>query len=341
MHEKIINLYNFMENWFFHNNDSTDNMNDMHYYFNEQSENDENSYISNSYNNRSTLVQDELNARHEESHSHSNESENPSKTPAIAQAVEVNGENENLNKTIKNDEGSSPSSDKNKENVNNKNMSTKENSNLNEEINIVKEPENSNKKEEVKNKKELIFQIVKTKPSYFKYESAKKHWKTKISQSSILDLNDLIECSDLPNKDEIKIHKPNSLLFSANAKDSDNCIFLEKNLRTIFTIGKEKYANQKNNDINISKIYDYFEKIGYDNLSDKMLEIKNFLEMKYEDYIKKFYESEEFINFKKLKITRFYDEETKKQEGIAISDYLGLIRLFRKKRKRDKLAEDI
>ncbi len=66
-----------------------------------------------------------------------------------------------------------------------------------------------------------------------------------------------------------------------------------------------------------------------------MLEIKNFFEMKYEDLIKKFYESDEFINFKNEEKTLFFDKGTKKQEGFAISEDLGLIRIFRRKRKRD------
>jgi hypothetical protein len=66
-----------------------------------------------------------------------------------------------------------------------------------------------------------------------------------------------------------------------------------------------------------------------------MLEIKNLLEMTYEDFIKKFYESEEFISFKNEETTKFYDEGTKKQEGFTISEDLGLIKIFRRKGKRE------
>lgn len=81
--------------------------------------------------------------------------------------------------------------------------------------------------------------------------------------------------------------------------------------------------------MNISK------KLGNNNLSDKMLEIKNLFEMTYEDFIKKFYESVDFIAFKNEERTKFYDEGTKKQEGFAISEDLGLIKIFRKKGKRE------
>ena len=179
------------------------------------------------------------------------------------------------------------------------------------------------------------FQTKKTPLSYWRFDAAKKHWKTKISNISTDYINKKIKRSDLLEEYKKKIHKPNSLLFTANVKELDNCDFLEKDLRTIFTIGKENNPNQQNNEYNISKIYEYFEKVGYNNLSDKMLEIKNFLEMKYEDLIKKFYESDEFINFKNEEKTLFFDKGTKKQEGFAISEDLGLIRIFRRKRKRD------
>ena len=220
-------------------------------------------------------------------------------------------------------------------NGNNKNISTKENSNENEETKKLQVSKNLNKEEEMKMGKTPKFQTKKTPLSYWRFDAAKKHWKTKISNISTDYINKKIKRSDLLEEYKKKIHKPNSLLFTANVKELDNCDFLEKDLRTIFTIGKENNPNQQNNEYNISKIYEYFEKVGYNNLSDKMLEIKNFLEMKYEDLIKKFYESDEFINFKNEEKTLFFDKGTKKQEGFAISEDLGLIRIFRRKRKRD------
>jgi len=220
-------------------------------------------------------------------------------------------------------------------NGNNKNISTKENSNENEETKKLQVSKNLNKEEEMKMGKTPKFQTKKTPLSYWRFDAAKKHWKTKISNISTDYINKKIKRSDLLEEYKKKIHKPNSLLFTANVKELDNCDFLEKDLRTIFTIGKENNPNQQNNEYNISKIYEYFEKVGYNNLSDKMLEIKNFFEMKYEDLIKKFYESDEFINFKNEEKTLFFDKGTKKQEGFAISEDLGLIRIFRRKRKRD------
>jgi len=260
--------------------------------------------------------QNELDQNYEEIHSYSNENNYP---PNI-QENKINIDNEILYEF-------------NNENI--KNISTKENSNENKETKNEKVPKHSSSKEEAKIGKIPKFQTKIASLSYWRFDSAKKYWKTKISNISTYFINKKIRTSDMPKEYKKKIHKPNSLLFSANVKESDNCAFLEKDLRTIFTIGKENSSNQKDNDYNISKIFEYFEKIGYNNLSDKMLEIKNFFEMKYENLIKKFYESDEFINFKKEEKTVFFDRGTKEQEGFSISENLGLIRLFKRKRKRD------
>ena len=220
-------------------------------------------------------------------------------------------------------------------NGNNKNISTKENSNENEETHKLQVSKNTKKEEKIKTGKTPKFQTKNTTLSYWRFDAAKKLWKTKISNNSTDYINKVIKSSDMPEEYKKKIHKPNSKLFTANVKESDNCDFLEKDLRTIFTIGKESNPNQQNNENNISKIYEYFEKVGYNNLSDEMLGIKKYFEMKYEDLIKQFYKSDELINFKKEEKTIFFDKGTKEQEGFAISEDLGLIRIFRRKRKRD------
>jgi len=260
--------------------------------------------------------QNGLDSQNEEDHSYSDENNYCLKI----QKSKVNGDNQILLEF---------------NNGNNKNISTKENSNENEETKKLQVSKNLKKEEDMKMGKTPKFQTKRTPLSYWRFDAAKKHWKTKISNISTDYINKKIKRSDLLEEYKKKIHKPNSLLFTANVKELDNCDFLEKDLRTIFTIGKENNPNQQNNEYNISKIYEYFEKVGYNNLSDKMLEIKNFFEMKYEDLIKKFYESDEFINFKNEEKTLFFDKGTKKQEGFAISEDLGLIRIFRRKRKRD------
>ena len=243
------------------------------------------------------------------------------------------------NEKIKNGEDSSPSGDKNieNENENNNKNSTAENSNI-KKTEILKVPENQNLKEEVKSKKKPIFQekdITSNKTFDWRFDYAKKYWKAKISQDLTECINQSIKNSDLPKNLKKTISKPDSLLFTSNVNESDNCYFLEQDLKTILTFGKGETRKISNNYDNISKIYKFFKKIGYNNLSDKMLEIKNLFEMKYEEFIKKFYESDEFENFKNEENTIFYDEGTKEKEGFAISENYGLIRILRGKRKRD------
>ena len=249
-----------------------------------------------------------------------------------------NYEEPHSNEIIKLGEDSSPSGDKNKENEFSNKISTAENSNENKERGIVKVPEKSNLKEEVKSEKKPIFQeknIASSKSIEWRFDYEKKYWKAKISQNLTECLNEKIKNSDLPKKLKKTISKPDSLLFTANVTESDNCIFLEQDLRTILTFSKEETKKIRNNFVNISKIYEFFEKIGYNNLSEKMLEIKNLFELKYEDFIKKFYESDEFDNFKNEENTIFYDEGKKKKEGFTISEKYGLLRILGGKRKRD------
>lgn len=175
-------------------------------------------------------------------------------------------------------------------------------------------------------------------PSYWRFDMAKKHFKSKIIEFGNDWINEKIQNSDLPEELKKKIHKPNSLLFTANVKVKDNYNFLKDNLIKIFTIGKEKEDLQKQNEYNILKIFEYFEKVRNNILTDNLREIKDFFEMNYEDLIRKFYESDKFTEFKEDSKTKFYDEGTIKQEGFSLLKDFGLIKLFmmlKKKRKRD------
>ena len=311
-------------------NDLTYNRNETGFPLEERSENDDSSYTFNSKKIPSFL-RDKLDDRNEEVVLYSNENKDSSNL----QMIEKIGDNENLGESIKIDEDSSPSLNKNKENEKTKNISTKENSKENEEPKIEKVVNNLNNENEVKTTKIIKFNPAVTRPRYWRLDYAKKYWKTNITQSLTNYINKKIKNSDLPEEYKLKIHKPNSDLFSANTKESDNYVFLSKDIRTVLVIGKEEdYDNQKNNDDNISNIYEYFEKIRCNKLTEKMLEIKNFFEMKYEDFIRMFYESDKFITFKQKEITKFYDEGTRKQEGFKISEDYGLIKLLKRKRER-------
>ena len=162
----------------------------------------------------------------------------------------------------------------------------------------------------------------------------KKHWKSHINNYGKDIINKEIKESDLPNELKKIIHKPDSLKFTANVTVSENFKFLSLSLREVFTLGKQSGKLPRQNDENISAIFNYFEK---NNLSESMKRIKSFFEMSYEDLIKSFYDSPKFTEFKDNEKTKFYDDNTIKQEGFSLLEQYGLIKLFKmlqKKRSR-------
>ncbi len=173
-------------------------------------------------------------------------------------------------------------------------------------------------------------------PSYFRLDMAKKHFKVQISQFATVKLNNLIEKSGLPNELKQAVHLPNSKEFTSKVTDSFNYKCLSLRLREIFIIGKEKLQSQNNEYFN--KIFEYFEKMGTDNLPESLKEIKEFLEMKYEHLIMKFYDSFEFNIFKEDNRSKFFNDGIKAEKGFSVLENYGLIRLFKmigRKRRRD------
>ena len=166
-------------------------------------------------------------------------------------------------------------------------------------------------------------------PSYFRMDMAKKYYKTKISQFATNKLNKYIKKSNLPFKLKKNIHLPSSKLFTSKVTESINYNSLNYTLRKIFTIGKEKDKLQKDNFTNISKIDGYIQNLADEQLSERILNIQNFLDMNYEDLIRMFYDSEEFLVFKNEKLTEFFDNGVLSQEGFKLSEGYGLIRLFK------------
>jgi len=305
--------------------------------FNDFSENEDGfplfhrEHDENSSNNQSQLLLDEEDIQSEEANNNSNENKINN-----VQKIKENKEQNNICNSKKIVEDSSPSNDKNKENENNNKDSTAPNSNIQGKSIIEKTFENSNLKEEVKDEKKRIFKTEIFMPFNFNYEASKKYWKAEISQYYIKNLNKAKENSDFPKELKKPFYIPDYKYFTGNAKESDNIIFLEQELRTIIANGTEK-KNIIANKNYISEIYEYFEKIGYNNLSDKNLEVKYWLEITYEDLIKKYYDSEEFIIFKNKQKTILIDEGTKRQEGFKISENYGLIKVLARKRKRGQI----
>ena len=196
----------------------------------------------------------------------------------------------------------------------------------------------SDKKGNIKIEKGMFKSQKEKKQIEWRMDYTKKHWKTRISDYAKEEINKYITESDLPKELKNLIHSPHSKKFSANPVVTANYKFLNYNLFQIFTIGKEDGKLQRQNEENITKIFEYIEKVGYDNISESLRKIKNFFEMSYEDLIRKFYDSYEFIDFKNDETTIFYDEGVKKQEKFSLLKDYGLIKLFKmiqKKRKRD------
>ena len=194
------------------------------------------------------------------------------------------------------------------------------------------------KNEIVKGKKFKTEKKQKNLPTYWRFDMVKKHWKSHINDYGKDIINKEIKESDLPNElKKLLIHKPDSLKFTANVTVSENFKFLKLSLREVFTLGKKSGKLPRQNDENITAIFNYFENIGYNNLSESMKRIKSFFEMTYEDLIKRFYDSDKFFEFKDYDNTKFYDDGTIKQEGFSLLDQYGLINLFKmleKKRSR-------
>jgi hypothetical protein len=167
---------------------------------------------------------------------------------------------------------------------------------------------------------------------YFRVEDAKKHIKKAISQFATQELNRLIQSSELGVKFKKTIHLPNYKLFTSNSKELDNLDFLSFTLKKVFTYGKKDGNRQEKNEKNLSRILDYKK------YPEKTKKIKEFLELSYEDIIKKFYKSSNFEEFRNTKLTQFFDEGIRSQKKISLLEDEGLLKLFemtKKKRKRN------
>ena len=173
----------------------------------------------------------------------------------------------------------------------------------NEDKDIINEHKKINEKEEKEEKEgstkpssdrkgngqieKDMFKLQKEKKQKeWRMEYTKKHWKTRISSYAKEEINKYITESDLPKELKNLIHSPHSKKFSANPVVTANYKFLNYNLFQIFTIGKEDGKLQRQNVENITKIFEYIEKVGHDNISESLRKIKNFFEMRYEDLIR-------------------------------------------------------
>ena len=118
----------------------------------------------------------------------------------------------------------------------------------------------------------------------------------------------------------------------------DNFEFLSFDIKTVFTYGKTENNLQGSNDLIISKI------LNYNKFPEKSKEIKDFLNLKYEDIIKLFYKSEKFKDFKENEMTKFFNAGIEKEKKISLLEDEGLVKLFKmtkKKRKRELFSSKL
>lgn len=199
------------------------------------------------------------------------------------------------------------------------------------------ENDNSDNSKNTTQKNTDIHILEKTKTFKYQYrlDYYKKAFKVHCFKNLTKFLNNLLSKCNLPisafkNK---KIFKPNNESFTSNAKEEDNYLFLSMSLKDIFSyIKNDKQSKgislQKNNKILIEKILNYIELKG-NNYSKDFENLKYYLNMKMEDYIKIYYDTEEFQNFCKIDKIQFYENEFIKEKGFHMLEKYGFLRLIK------------
>lgn len=197
-----------------------------------------------------------------------------------------------------------------------------------------------------KNIKNKIFTIEKVKkskkknPMYWRNDDTKLYWKPKIGQFGQKLLNKAIKESELPLKYKKHIYLPSTKYFTSIASIEFNYHSLSEMFMDIYSKGKEEESRQNENYEAFTDILSYCNEIGNDHLPESVKKVKDLIEMKYEDLIRMFYDSDYFIDFKEKEKDKiqFHDEGIKLQEGFSLLEDYGLIKLF-KKRKRYQFSQ--
>ena len=206
-----------------------------------------------------------------------------------------------------------------------------ENSNIIEEGNEEIQKLNVIEGGQSSKKKEIIFEITKAKkskrgvPQYARIDDCKIFCRAKINKWYIPSLNKAIKESDLPKELKKIIHSPCYKKFTQVVTCQTNYNDLQKTMATILCIGKETNDKQRQNYENIQAIFSNYQR----NPTGSVEKIILLLNMPYEKAIERFYESDEFKEFKKDERALFYDKEVVRQKKISIFEDKGLIRLFK------------
>ena len=170
----------------------------------------------------------------------------------------------------------------------------------------------------------------------YRLDYYKKAFKVNCFKHLTKFLNDLIIQSNLPyefkNK---KIFKPNNESFTANPKEEDNFKFLFMAIKDIYCYVKDDKKNggislQLKNKKFIDEIMKYIEQKG-ENITKDFENLKKYLNMTMEEYIKIYYVTNEFKKFCKEEKIQYYEKEFIKEKKFPmLKDYgfLKLIKLF-------------
>ena len=203
----------------------------------------------------------------------------------------------------------------------------------------------SDKNSQSKNNKKKIFTIAKVRkikkakendPMYWRNDDTKRYWKPKVSQFGQKILNKAIKESKLPDKYKKDIFVPSSKHFTSIVTSEFNFKSLSETVMEIYSKGKEERNRQKENFAAFTGILNYCNQIGNDHLPESVKKVKDLIEMKYEDLIRMFYNSDYFSDFKEKEKDKiqFHDEGIKLQEGFSLLENNGLITLFRKRKRK-------
>ena len=169
----------------------------------------------------------------------------------------------------------------------------------------------------------------------YRLDYYKKAFKVNCFKHLTKFLNYLLSKCNLPDKEfkNKKIFKPNNEYFTSNAKEEDNYIFLYMKLKDIFCYIKDDNKSQgislqKSNKQLIDMILNYFEQKG-NNYSKDYENLKKYLNMSMEEYIKIYYDTDEFKKFCKEEKIQFYEKEFIKEKKFGMLEKYGFLRLIK------------
>ena len=172
-------------------------------------------------------------------------------------------------------------------------------------------------------------------PKYqYRLDYYKKAFKVNCFKYLTQFLNDLIARCDLPNEfKNKKIFKPNNESFTANPKELDNYKFLFMSIKDIYCYVKdnkkgEGISLQKKNKEFIDNIMKYIEN-KEKNISKDIENLKKYLNMNMEEYIKIYYDTNEFKKFCKEEKIQNYEKEFIKEKKYPMLKEFGFLKLIK------------